>query len=181
MVYLRTILTLIACTKASLLEAASCSCTSVSTFYKLLEIERFSLSGQRGVGRAQGARPWTLPPPHRSRVTDSCRPLPDSLLRVRSRRYWRGGWRRSLEGRNPSCGTAGASRLSVFRVHHSAWHAIMVPRSTQLIFSPAFTPAPTTTTVWLSAPVAAVQSPLPSSFAQIISKVTGGGEATTSG
>jgi len=66
---------------------------------------------------------------------------------------------------------------AVFLVPHLAWHAIMVPRSTQSICSPTFTPSPTTTTGVLSAPVAVVQLPLPSLAVQVIAKGTGGGEA----
>ena len=39
----------------------------------------------------------------------------------------------------------------------TAWHAIMVPRSTQSIFSPTFRPSPTTTSDVPSGPVAVVQ------------------------
>jgi len=39
MVYLRTVFALIACKEASLFRVDSCSCTSASTFYKLLKIE----------------------------------------------------------------------------------------------------------------------------------------------
>jgi hypothetical protein len=40
MVYRRTVFALIACKEAGLFGVDSCSCPSVSTFYKLLEIER---------------------------------------------------------------------------------------------------------------------------------------------
>src|SRR5262245_12823067 len=45
----------------------------------------------------------------------------------------------------------------------------MLPLSTQSMGSPAFSPSPTTTTILPSGPVAAMQSPLPLSFAQVIS------------
>src|SRR5713101_945122 len=61
---------------------------------------------------------------------------------------------------------------AVFLGHYRAWHAMILPRSTQSMVSPVFTPSPTTTTVLPSGPVAAMQSPLPSSFAQVISVAT---------
>src|SRR6266567_903097 len=54
----------------------------------------------------------------------------------------------------------------------TAWHAIMLPRSTQSIFSPTFSPSPTTTTGLPSAPTAVVQLPLPSVAVQVISSAT---------
>ena len=39
MVYLHTVFALIACKEVSLFGGDSCSCTSASTFYKLLEID----------------------------------------------------------------------------------------------------------------------------------------------
>ena|SRR5688500_16666155 len=45
MAYLRPVFALIACKEASLFGVDSCSGTSVPTFYKLLEIERYDLVG----------------------------------------------------------------------------------------------------------------------------------------
>jgi len=55
MVYLRTVFTLIACKEASLFGVDSCACTSASTFYKLLEIERTEFDAMMLPDRSNGA------------------------------------------------------------------------------------------------------------------------------
>jgi hypothetical protein len=90
MAYLRPVFALIACKEASLFGVDSCSGTSVSTFYKLLEIERHSKQLERR--RSMGSMPGTssqracgmgnmaplvceVPPPQRAPAGPAARPL----------------------------------------------------------------------------------------------------------